>query len=157
MWQSLVKEEPKGKNSIYRFTVSHVDDIVIDEGPAVYWGTKHPYGWDRLNEAIAFLYERLNAEGFYGGEPKRKSSVTDLKEKFGSIRLYICLYPEDRQTYKSILSEALKKFSGSAPFFAVDDVDETEVFVGTEKDFKNWKSQLKPGDLETLIRKKNPA
>ena len=154
MWQKQLYEglEIMKIKPLYSYNVDHVNGVIIGEGPAVIWGEKHPYGWDNLGQVISFLYERLEADGFTGREHERKSLMTDLKEKYGGIRLYIHLYDEDRSAYKSILSEALNKFPGSAPFFQVDEADETEVYVGTEKDFKNWESQLKSGDLERIVK-----
>jgi hypothetical protein len=158
MWQRLIdKSNRENSKSIYSFTADHVDGVIIGEGPPVEWGRPHPYGWDKLNQVIDFLYERLDAEGFTGRERKRKSLITDLKEKYGSIRLSLDLYDEDRDAYKSILAEALQKFPGVAPFFQVDSADESEVFVGTEKDFKRWRSHLKPGELERIVKNYHPT
>jgi len=155
MWQRLLDASAKeNSKSIYSFAVSHVNGIIIGNGPSVNWGTPHPYGWDKLNEVIDYLYNRLDKEGFTGRDHSRKSCLSDIKEKYGGIRLYMALYDKDVTAYKSILYDALQKFPGSAPYFQVDGADETEVFVGIEKEFGEWKSKLKTGDLEKILSEK---
>ncbi|MBN2459912.1 hypothetical protein JXB28_06530 [Candidatus Woesearchaeota archaeon] len=157
MWQRQIdKSKSIDSKPIYSCTVHHVNGVIVGEGPDVMWGQKHPYGWDKLDQVTSFLYDRLSAEGFTFDEHKRKSLLISMKEKYGSIRLSLNLYDEDITAYKSILTEALEKFPGVAPFFEPSYVDEAEVFVGTEKDFKKWASKLKPGDLERIVDNYRP-
>jgi len=152
--------ESKSENSktVYSYNVDHVDGVIIGEGSAFEWGTKHPYGWDKLGQVISFLYRRLEDEGFSGDEErKRKSYIRNMREKYGQIVAEVSILKKDRKAYKSILTEALQKFPGVEPFLKLGHADETEVYVGTEKDFKKWNSKLKHGDLETIIRNKNSA
>lgn len=65
------------------------------------WGDGWQH-WDDMPYLVAWVQEQMTAAGL---------RVTDVKEKFGTLRVY-CDYPDKRSTeYRAVYAGALKKWS----------------------------------------------
>lgn len=137
VWQKYTDKKKDGQQ-VFEYIMHHIDGVELEKGGRVLWGEEHPFGWDSLDQAINFLYDRFDLEGFTHDNQDRRSTVLQIKEKYGQLRVYIHVYEEDEDAYYSILKQALEKFPGLEDYLSPDFTHEKTIFTGTEKEYEEW-------------------
>jgi len=136
------------------FGVDHIDGVILNEDsmmPDKKTLESEEY-LGRIKEAYDFLDRQFKDRGLYFNVKRRKSYVM-MKEKFGELRIDgTILDSADEKVFRSAILLTLKEYPEFAPYLQVNPCDRAILFTGTEKQFVEWKSGLKKGDLEAKLK-----
>lgn len=121
-------------DSKHRVMVYHVNGIIVGRGHDVSWGEEHPFGWKKISYVCEFLTDCFKKEGWF--EEGSRTSVTTVKEKWGGIRVYAFIHPDDAEKVVAIYAEAIKKFPGAQDYLngMCDGIPSTIVFKGCSRE-----------------------
>lgn len=120
--------------------VFHVNHIIVGRGTDVEWGAVHPFGWEKLEEVISWLEDKLH----------HRTDITTIKEKWGGIRIYGGMTEHDKE-YLAILKECINKFPGVEDYFSgmCNGIPSCVVFKGTTAACESFvKQKTKKTDAE---------
>jgi len=129
------------KDTKYVVSIYHINGVVVGRGKSYHWGEEHPFDWNKLNEVLNFLDTEFGKRRwFYSQQTKEerqsgsRTLITQIKEKWGGIRIYGYIRRETHNDYLSILSEAINRFPGVQDYFSgmCDGIPSLQVFGGTK-------------------------
>ena len=126
-----------GGDALAKVVVNRIRGRILGRGNTHLWGDPHPFGWERIHKAVSFLLEALDEAGLTGRE--KSSSVFDVKEKFGKVRIYTYLGDADRKVFFDIVGRALEMFPGLEMWLDSDICEDAEVvFEGSLEECRQW-------------------
>lgn len=120
----LQSREPNGRAKL---KIELIGGQVLGRADSVNWGRVHPFGWDKLDEALCFFIDRFKEAGL-------TQYIIGIKEKWGYLRVSTALPEPKIPEYRAILKEALDKWPGLNRYLEPDDAEEIVIFEGTEEE-----------------------
>lgn len=125
-------------------SVEHIDGIILGSGGYYRWGEEHPMSWETITQAVNRLYEMFEELGWVGSTSG--STVMQVKEKFGSIRVYSYIEDNDKETYLNCFRKLMEEYPGIERYLEPENVENSIVFSGTEEESCSFRERNKEAE-----------
>lgn len=121
-----LKQTEKGRE----IQLYHIRGTVLERGGTYRWGEHHPFGWDNLHRVAEVLARIFREAGWMGWEADSGNTyITDVKEKFGQLRICGSVDNEDMKEYLNILEELIFLFPGIQDYLSPNVAEEVTVVI----------------------------